>query len=351
MLRDNWPNASHHFSRETVLEVLRGYGYCDVCNLEILPVEQGFGGGVTRVRVRGVDILLKRMDEGRSKQSILFSLRVQHLFRNQGIACPRFHRTLSGELFSVLGRHVFTVQDWCSGAKFTVEKSGAESRRHYRTCVGELLGRMHAVADQSLLIDVPAACRRTAHELFREIPAVESVLRWNRAGRFASNVWISIHESGEFARELRHALDLLRAARSRLVRSGAVLDSRYSVLLPVHGDIQFENLLFENDRISAVIDFDNAMVRSQAYDLGSTMAVVCAQREHEEDFLRAYVEHAGDSIVDSQLLRECVLLRNTKSLLNQISHYLGKKSAVSPEKLRSFMRQYICSLEIELASV
>ena len=309
---------------------------------------QGFGRGVTRVKAGRSDLVLKRIRPTVPADKTAFSLRFHEQFWKAGIPCPRLHHTLRGELFATALGDAFTVQDWCPGEHFDVEQADAETRRHHRRAVGALLGRAHAWGARHPDLQPPASARLSAQRLFSDIPRIEQLLRWNRGGRLMSRLWISIHESREFGRQLRKAVSMMQTAREMLLRSGLGADPRLAIELPAHGDIHFQNVLFESGAVSAVIDFDNAAMVPQAYDLGSTMAVVCGEREHEDDFLEAYSAGAGNAVVDQRLLRRCVLLRVVKSLAFQISRYTGR-GGHSPDQARHFIRQLIRTLETELA--
>ncbi|MBE0564568.1 MAG: phosphotransferase [Krumholzibacteria bacterium] len=140
---------------------------------------------------------------------------------------------------------------------------------------------------------------------------------------------------------------MLEEARRRLVASPLATDPRLAEVLPVHGDFHFENVLFAQDRVAGLIDFDNATVAPRPCDLGSALAVVCQQREHEEDFLAAYESTSGLPRPDAEILRACVLLRLVNSLGFQVVA-LTRRRVASPEKARWWIRRLGGLLRAEL---
>ena len=337
------------FTYQTVFRVLKKYASFETENIDILPMPQGFGGRIVHTRCGDQDLVIKQLVFFRPRDQMLFALRFHDRFSETGVPCPKLHRTSSGDLCAIVDDQSFSVQDWRPGTHFNAGQADSETRRRYRIMVGKLLAHMHATVPFELINSAPKSSSFTARELLRSILPIENVLRWNRGGKLARNMWITLHESRDFARDLRRAVKLLNACREELSRSDVLSDPRLSVVLPVHGDLDFENLLFESGKITAVIDFDNASVCPQAYDLGSTMTVVCDRGEHRDDFLQAYAAIAGDRMIDRKLLRECVLLRALKSLTYQISIYTSRTSQ-QPELALLFMRQLIDTLEIELSS-
>ncbi|MDY0108475.1 MAG: phosphotransferase [Candidatus Krumholzibacteria bacterium] len=338
------------FTRELIEHILAPYGLSDGAGLAIQPMPQGFGMALVRLRHPDFDLVVKQLSPDLPPERIRFALRVQARLHEAGVPCPRLRPTASGEYLIALANHQFCLQDWCGGEHIDIDAASTEERRHYRRQLGKLLGQVHGAATSELIDQAPPSCRRPPQFLFTNLPAVEAGLPWSRGGRLARHLWLLCHETGDFGRDLRRALPLLREVRRRLAASPAAADPSLADVLPVHGDFHFENVLFDGGRVSGLIDFDNATVAPRAYDLGSAMAVICQEREHEDDFLAAYTDGGGGSLPARDLLRTCVLLRLFTSLSFQMVAYT-RRQIRSPEKSRWWIRRLIRLLTFEVESV
>lgn len=334
------------YSAAMVDKILQAYGL-DGRGAEVLPMSQGFGMALARVRLGDRDLVVKQLSPDRPPERIRFALRYHAHLHDAGIPCPRLYRTSVGGELAVVEDRLFCLQDWCGGERFDPDAADAGTRRRRRRQLGALLGRVHAAATPELLAAAPATCRRPPAQLFTGLPPVARGLPWSRGGPLARRAWLLTHERGAFGRELRRVLPLLEAARRRLVASPLAAHAQLDEILPVHGDFHFENVLFAADRVAGLLDFDNAAVTARACDLGSALAVVCQRREHEEDFLAAYEEGSGLRRPDAELLRACVRLRLVNSLGFQIVA-LTRRRVASPDKARWWVGRLIGLLEAEL---
>ena len=81
----------------------------------------------------------------------------------------------------------------------------------------------------------------------------------------------------------------LKRVRGRLDAAGA---SSFPVSI-VHGDFIAQNLLFQDDEVSGVLDFDSVHVDLRAAD------VACARRSTQDEVVRGYLEIV--SLTDAEL--------------------------------------------------
>ncbi len=339
------------YTHDRVSTILSRFGLADGRNLDILPMPQGFGMALVRARHPRFDVVIKQHDTARHADRTRFALRYHRHLHEAGLPCPRLHATPAGDLLTVVDGRGYSVQDWCPGDRFDVETADSASRRQYRRQVGTLLGMLHAAGTPDLADQAPESCKRPAHKQFRQLPEVATALPWGRVGRLGNTLWLLKNEPNNFGGTLRRALPLLTEARRRLIASPLADDPRLAELHPVHGDVHFDNLLFVDGRIAGLVDFDNASLTPMAIDLGSAAAVVCAEREHEDEFLAAYAEAARGGVatahaLDPEVLRASVLLRVVRSLLYQIPLYTSRTVRL-PEKSRWWIERLIRMLEIE----
>jgi Ser/Thr protein kinase RdoA (MazF antagonist) len=337
------------YTEEFTELILRQYGLTDGAGMDIEPMPQGFGMALVRIRLKDHDLVVKQLNPQQCMDRIRFALHFHDRLHAAGLPCPRLFRTIEGHLLASVKNRFFCVQQWCAGERFQADDAGIEERRHHRQQLGTLLGQIHAAGSPELMKAAPASCRRPTANIFTRFSDVERGLPWSRGGPLARNLWLLCHESGAFAREIRKALPLLKNARHRLASSPLIKHPHLADILPVHGDFHFDNILFLDGQVAAILDFDNALLAPRAYDLGSSMAVICQEREHEDDFLTAYEAAGGSPLPDRDLLRACALSRLVNSLSFQIVGYT-RRHVRSPRKARRWIRRLIRLLCVELES-
>jgi Ser/Thr protein kinase RdoA (MazF antagonist) len=329
-----------------VTKILRAFGQEDPAGYEIVPMAQGFGPPVTHVRQGDHDFVIKMFDPRRPAARMRFALQFQAALQAAGVPCPGLLRTPDGDLGAVIEGNTYFVQRWCSGRRFTVDSATDAERTERRRQVGQLIGAMHAAAATTAAAATPSGASRTPRDEILGLARLESGLPWQRLGAVGRAVWFSLKENGDFGREIQAAIPRLIAAREQLQASGMASDPRTQELIPVHGDINFENILFDGPRLSAIVDFDNALVSSRALDVGTAMAVICEQRADEAAFLAGYEAGYGGARPEADVLRAGVQLRLVRSLSYQIIEYTHRR-ATSPEQARWWMRRLMRSLEHE----
>jgi Ser/Thr protein kinase RdoA (MazF antagonist) len=336
-------------SHDLVVRILRGYGLAPPDADQVTGMAQGFSGAVVRVRRDEGDLVVKQLDRSRPADKIAFALHYHAHLHDAGVPCPRPWRTTDGGLKISLPEGDFTVQEWRDGEVFVAADADTATRAARRRAMGELLGRIHAASDDNLIDAAPPSCRQAPRRLFEHLPRAADGMPWARFGAPARHLWLLLREPGAFGGEIRHALRLLTRAHERLAIMEPAADPRLVPSLAVHNDFHFENVLFAGDRPVAVLDCDNALVGSRAYDIGSSMAVICAGREHEDEFLTAFETGGGGPRPDADLLRACVLRRLTASLGTQVVAYTrghGPGRAMT----RAWLRRLVAMMEAELAA-
>lgn len=337
------------FSRVHVREILVAFGLHDGTSLDILPIPQGFGRAIVRVHHGNHDLVIKQHDVRQQPERTRYTLRYHRHLYESGIACPRLHRTPAGELLAVVNGAGYSVQDCIPGERVDVDAVDPDTRLRYRRQIGQLLGHVHAAGTPDLARQAPQDCHRPADQLFSRLPPVYERLPWSNAGKLGHAAWFLLNERGEFGRELRRALPRLESARQHLMASSLASAPQLADLHPVHGDFHFDNVLFEGERITGLIDFGNAGLTPALFDVGSTMAVVCSEREHEDEFVAAYLQGPGRHSIDPEILRTSALLRIVKSLLYQIPLYTNRRVRLHA-KARQWITRLLRMLEIEYST-
>jgi Ser/Thr protein kinase RdoA (MazF antagonist) len=131
--------------------------------------------------------------------------------------------------------------------------------------------------------DKQMRCRgRILAELHRELSTVTDVGQrtgWQRSDEVAYSIEAQRLPGTNTARTI--AL-LLERVRNRLHAAGA---SSFPMTV-IHGDFIAQNLLFQMEKLSGVLDFDSVHVDLRAVDLA------CARRSRQDEVVRGYLEIA-----------------------------------------------------------
>src|SRR5262245_43918977 len=117
-------------------------------------------------------------------------------------------------------------------------------------------------------------------QLHRELTTVVGIGQrtgWQRVDEVARTTEREILHTSDMGRKISCHLDRVRS------HLGAVYASSFPVTV-IHGDFIAQNLLFQGEKLSGVLDFDSAHLDLRAAD------VACARRSSHNDVVRGYLE-------------------------------------------------------------
>jgi len=140
---------------------------------------------------------------------------------------------------------------------------------------------------------------------------------WERADEVAGTCEVDILHAGDTARTIASHLDRVRR------RLDAVHASSFPKTV-IHGDFIAQNLLFQGEKLSGVIDFDSVHRDLRAAD------VACARRSLHDDVVRGYLDVSP--LTDSEL--GCLDDLWRASVLRYALEILRNTRAVNVSKLR-----------------
>lgn len=189
-----------------------------------------------------------RMHDPEFRNKIENALQLQLLFYQSGGPCPE-PLSLEGRCIHILpcGRYM-TVMTYCPGTMVPVGMIG-EFRMH---ALGRAIADMHAAWDSAAALRLGAA-----------VPQEEPLWRLSREemNRTWEENWDAATDSSE---RVRSALQLQKAIIDSLG------DDDFSPLAAgwTHLDLWADNLLFEGDALTAIVDFDRVRYSFPALDLG-----------------------------------------------------------------------------------
>jgi Ser/Thr protein kinase RdoA (MazF antagonist) len=145
---------------------------------------------------------------------------------------------------------------------------------------------------------------------------------WERADELAGTAEADILHTSDTARKIACHLDRVRS------RLDTVHASSFPVTV-IHGDFIAQNLLFQGERLSGVIDFDSVHLDLRAAD------VACARRSRHNDVVRGYLDISP--LTDSEL--GCLDDLWRASVLRYALEILRNKVAIHDSELQWCARQ------------
>ncbi len=277
---------------------------------------------------RGQKYVLKKLPGGRSRERHLYALHWQNHLAREGFPCPTFLPNRDGDLITAREGQFWTVQTWAHGGPLDLSILEGPQAREIMLEVGTTLGRLHRLSrEASQSGAVPPAERSCRITLSEMIDGCRSALkrlyisRWWRPSRVTLLRWKPFKSPVE--KEILTMLATVRSAFAELDGWDPASVEEQSRPIPCHGDINWENFLFQENRLTAVLDFDNALEMPVEYEVAAAAAIVCRRDDPMRRwFLEGYAQEADWSVSEEDM-RLLMLLKCCKSLLFQIETALG----------------------------
>ena len=295
-------------------------------SFELMP--QGLFNENAQLKAAGQIYVLKKMTVGRTVDRHRYGAQIQNILANDGFPCPRVLCTRDGREISSFDGDLWSVQTWADGRYCSVEMRDGPEALQLRTEIGTALGQLHANCREALRLgNLPPAPEEARLSISRKISRIESEYR-NLFGGSLRKISTSTRLRFKLRRssaekEALVLMPVLKEGCRQLLNWDFSQHSSLEVLGPCHGDINWENLFFQDFKLAAVLDFDNAMEMNQTFDAAAAAAVICADNtEHLEAFLIAY-EQAGGAPVEREIFPDLMLLKYVRSLLFQMGLLLS----------------------------
>lgn len=200
-------------------------------------------------------VFFVRVNEGKTADEVAYEGRLVEALSAAGIPAPVPLAVVVGDTeaggagvqrFATVGTHLISVFAWVAGGHLDRGAVTADAARQ----VGGLLARLHLVAE-----GLGPGFDRAGIYTFEAIA--------QRCDDLSDHPDTSLAPSLAILGEERRYLAQHLAARAAL--PGGV----------IHGDLFRDNVLFEGDRLAAVIDFEQAALGSFAYDLAVAINAWC----------------------------------------------------------------------------
>jgi homoserine kinase type II len=240
---------------EAVREILRGFGRSDY--LAHRPIPVGTINTNVRVELAGGPLFL-RINEGKSEDDVRREAAIVAHVAVRGVPTPVPLATSDGEPFLRWRGEWISLFPWFPGRTLT----RLEVTPAHAAAVGTALAHLHAAS-----VGFPD----------------------HRPGRY---------EPPEIARRLAHVAGLnrpeLSAAVATLEPELARLAAERAGELPtglIHGDLFIDNVRYNGDSLSALLDFEQASWGRFAYDLAvTTLAFAYGRDDFRPEIVRALID-------------------------------------------------------------
>jgi homoserine kinase type II len=218
-----------------------------------------------------------RVNEGKAEQDVQYEAELVVELARAGVSTPPPRPARTGRRYATIGGRLFSLFDWVDG----IHREASEVTAGDAEQVGGALAQLHLAG-----ITLAARFARDGIYTFAEI-----VRRLD-----------SFRDSSD--PQLRPAIELcaqetewLVARKSdRLAATGGI----------IHGDLFRDNVLFDGERIAALIDFEQASLGSLAYDLAVAINAWCYDGELDlamaSAMVRGYSKRRPLSVADASAI-------------------------------------------------
>lgn len=321
---------------------------------EFSLMPQGLFNENARLVVAGNSYVLKKMTSGRSIDRHRYGAKLQNILAAKGFPCPRVILTREEDEISSYDGSLWTVQTWAEGSYCSSEKRNGSGGLGLREEIATYLGTFHALSREALEQGtLPRAPEESRLEFATKISRIETdyhrMFRDSLRGISLATRLNFTPRKSSFQQDALVHMPVLKKGCRQLIDTDFSKHPSLNISGPCHGDINWENLFFQQGKLTAVLDFDNAMEMNQTFDAAAAAAVVCSNKpEYLDAFLNAYEQTNGASI-DREIFPRLMLLKNVRSLLFQIKQLLagGTGNNEMAESWRKFLAENIRVLTSE----
>jgi Ser/Thr protein kinase RdoA (MazF antagonist) len=315
-------------SKELATKLLTHYPAIDGQLEDYSLMPQGLFNENAKLVVGGQTLVVKKMTAGRSIERHRFGASLQKVLAENGFSCPGVMENKEGDVITAHDGNLWSIQTWANGHSCLPQWKDGPQATTIRADIGAAVGKLHALAmdaqKQNKLAPAPDDAQLALTGMLARVTTASknlfcgSFLRPSQATRLKYSP-----NKSPLQKEVSAMLPALEKGCEKLASWDPGSHESLNLTSPCHGDINWENLFFQDARLSAVLDFDNAMLMSPAFDAAAAAAVVCGSNsEYSQAFFRAYQE-AGGLPLDPATIPPLMLLKYVRSLLWQVSVVLS----------------------------
>lgn len=303
-------------SNADVCEILAAFGLDPALYVTHHPIAAGTINTNVRVELRDGPRFL-RVNEGKSRDDVEREAAIVSFLATRGLPTPVPLPSPSGEGFITWRGELLSLFPWVPGRTL----SRAEVQDAHVQQVGSALGRMHR---QGIAFPDRRAGRYEPAEILHRLDRIGAAARTDPA--LADAVAI-----------LGPELDRLGERRRAPIAEGLI-----------HGDLFIDNVLFTENQLSALLDFEQASWGRLAYDVAVTLLAFTFGRSDFEPrlvevFLRSYAAERPFSNEEKAAFADELRFAACRFAVTRITDvYLRRTEGAPPGK---DFRRYLARLE------
>lgn len=314
-------------NNKEILSVLEQYNFYKGNPFKIFPISKSHLRTIVRVKSFELDLLVKKYNSSFPTKKFLLPHKIQLRLNQNKFPCPQIKKNHYGNTVTKFGGFYYVVQSWLKGKIINPDHIPTSNQMKFIKQIGKMFGLLHKIMSKMNIKPERKYHYKTAKLLFKN-----SNYRTRKISKF------------EIFKPLLHTRIKLRFRKSDfdrwvlsyLPKLGEYARELYNFpyynypsledLIPTHDDIHWNNILFENNNLVGLLDFDNADICPREWDIGQTVAMifVCdCNIDHIQKFLQIYYEFSGYK-PDVSILPTIMQLKYLRTLLWTISQHYSK---------------------------
>ncbi|MEK3722487.1 phosphotransferase enzyme family protein [Paenibacillus sp. FSL H8-0034] len=238
--------------------------------IESTPIKRGWLNLKWKIKTEAGNLLLKQYNKERYKkyipEELLFALSQQVRLYNQGLACPNVLSYNEKILLESDQGELFMVMEYCQGK--LIEPGKANVHQIYD--LGRTTGKMHR-----LLNDGTIGIKNSPQ--FIPPSRDERLAYWN-------SVWVKTKDSGK-THLLANIETQIKATEDMHMEILELLQLGWA-----HRDLWVDNLLFDDNRLTAILDFDRLKYDYPQLDVARAVMSCAVDDQLEVSLAAAFME-------------------------------------------------------------
>jgi len=287
------------------------------------------------VQIDGKSWVVKKCQSPIVKSRFMLSHEVQLSLMCDDFPLALLEQTKTKSSFVVIDGVFYTVHRWVAGCHLSPLKKNSLITNNVVKEIASSLARMHLIVNKGSFVaqdefntvswsSLFNKAINQCHNIEKKSLLHFSLIRKLRYKRHKSEFENWIVDRFPFFVKIANEL-----VKDSFVKSYVTSD----VKIPVHNDINWENIIFDNNcQLTAFIDFDNLIYAPRLYEVGAaTVVITGADKLKVETFIDAY-DRAFGVVSPRSLVYVSMLIKSLSSILFSINSFL-KMDVGNPKML------------------
>ena len=292
----------HFLLNQQIAEsVLQHYAFFqgEVESFKVIPVR--LQNQNAKVRVAGVDYVLKCYESARLPKNIALSHELQHKLCAAGFPVAKLELLKNGESLWGEGDYAYSVHQWVNGQHYEFLTPDSAVPELLVDEVATCLAHLHALVVQELPYSGVVTSSRMVQDELGQSTLAKSRHLWRLRLRWSKSA---------LERRALVAWPVMAKLADRIVYD----NEDFGEILLAHNDINWQNVVFDaSGKLKALIDFDNIRYVPRALEVGyAALVLVGADEAKLSRFVATYTEQSGQK-VDINAVRLAMRIRCLRS--------------------------------------